>query len=55
MQENSHLFNHWKSGGKMKWVAQVRLDGGGGFSQIQKAVDEGATGIHLTATRPNPC
>jgi len=48
MQENSHLFNHWKSGGKMKWVAQVRLDGGGGFSQIQKAVDEGATGIHLT-------
>ena len=48
MQENSHLFNHWKRGGKMKWIAQVRLDGAGGFSQIQKAVDEGAAGIHLT-------
>jgi len=48
MQENSHLFNHWKRGGKMKWIAQVRLDGGGGFSQIQRAVDEGASGIHLT-------
>jgi hypothetical protein len=48
MQENSHLFNHWKRGGKMKWIAQVRLDGAGGYSQIQKAVDEGATGIHIT-------
>jgi hypothetical protein len=48
MQENSHLFDHWKRGGKMKWIAQVRLDAGGGYSQIQKAIDEGATGIHLT-------
>jgi hypothetical protein len=48
MQENSHLFNHWKCGGKMKWFAQVRLDEGGGYSQIQKAVDEGAAGIHIT-------
>ena len=48
MQENSHLFNHWKCGGKMKWFAQVRLDAEGGYSQIQKAVDEGAAGIHLT-------
>jgi hypothetical protein len=48
MQENSHLFDHWKRGGKMKWFAQVRLDAGGGFSQIQRAVDEGASGIHLT-------
>jgi hypothetical protein len=48
MQENSHLFNHWKAGGKMKWFAQVRLDAGGGYSQIQKAIDEGAAGIHLT-------
>lgn len=48
MQENSHIFNHWKSGGKMKWFAQIRLDAGGGFSQIQKAVDEGAAGIHIT-------
>jgi hypothetical protein len=48
MQDNAQLFNHWKCGGKMKWVAQVRLDADGGYSQIQKAVDEGAAGIHLT-------
>jgi hypothetical protein len=48
MQENSHLFNHWKCGGKMKWFAQARLDAGGGFSQFQKAIDEGAAGIHIT-------
>ncbi len=48
MQENAQLFEHWKNGGKMKWVAQVRLDGAGGYSQIQKAIDEGAAGIHLT-------
>jgi hypothetical protein len=48
MQENSHIFNHWKRGGKMKWFAQVRLDADGGFSQIQKAIDEGAAGIHIT-------
>jgi hypothetical protein len=47
MQENGHLFNHWKAGGKMKWFAQLRLDGEGGYSQIQKAVDEGATGLHI--------
>jgi hypothetical protein len=48
MQENSHLFNHWKRGGKMKWIAQVRLDADGGYSQIQKAIDEGAAGVHIT-------
>jgi hypothetical protein len=48
MDDNAQLFEHWKQGGKMKWFAQVRLDAGGGFSQIQRAVDEGATGIHLT-------
>src|ERR1017187_7393343 len=48
MQENSSLFDHWKGGGKMKWFAQVRLDSGGGYSQIQKAIDEGASGIHIT-------
>ena len=48
MQENSHIFNHWKRGGKMKWFAQIRLDADGGFSQIQKAIDEGAAGIHIT-------
>jgi hypothetical protein len=48
MQENSHLFNHWKRGGKMKWIAQARLDAGGGFSQFQRAIDEGAAGVHIT-------
>ena len=48
MQENSHLFNHWKRGGKMKWFAQVRLDADGGYSQIQRAIDEGAAGVHIT-------
>jgi len=48
MQENSAIFDHWKCGGKMKWFAQVRLDAGGGYSQIQRAIDEGAAGVHLT-------
>jgi hypothetical protein len=48
MDDNSQIFEHWKCGGKMKWFAQVRLDAAGGFSQIQKAIDQGATGIHLT-------
>ena len=48
MQENSHLFDHWKRGGKMKWIAQVRLDAGGGYSQITRAIDEGAAGVHIT-------
>jgi hypothetical protein len=48
MQDNAQLFEHWKCGGKLKWFAQVRLDADGGYSQIQKAVDEGAAGIHVT-------
>jgi hypothetical protein len=48
MDDNSQIFEHWKCGGKMKWFAQVRLDSSGGFSQIQKAIDQGAVGIHLT-------
>ncbi len=48
MQENSQLFNHWKAGGRMKWFAQVRLDADGGYSQIHKAIDEGAAGVHIT-------
>jgi hypothetical protein len=46
-QENSFLFDHWKGGGKMKGFAQIHLDPAGGYSQIQRAVDEGATGIHI--------
>jgi hypothetical protein len=48
MDDNSAIFDHWKAGGKIKWIAQARLDSGGGFSQIQKAIDEGAVGVHLT-------
>ncbi|HWQ90949.1 MAG TPA: hypothetical protein VN673_04705 [Clostridia bacterium] len=49
MDDNAQLFEHWKCGGKMKWISQVRLDEGGGFSQLQKAIDQGAVGVHLTA------
>ena len=48
MQDNAALFSHWKCGGKIKWIAQARLDADGGFSQIRKAIDEGAVGVHLT-------
>lgn len=48
MDDNSHIFNHWKRGGKMKWIAQIRLDSNGGYSQIHRAVDEGAVGVHIT-------
>jgi hypothetical protein len=48
MDDNSQIFEHWKCGGKIKWFAQTRLDAGGGFSQVQKAIDQGAVGIHLT-------
>jgi hypothetical protein len=48
MQENQSIFDHWKNGGKIKWISQVRLDEGGGFAQAQKAADQGAAGIHLT-------
>ncbi|HEV2208631.1 MAG TPA: hypothetical protein VG167_07635 [Verrucomicrobiae bacterium] len=48
MDDNSQLFEHWKAGGKLKWFAQTRLDASGGFSQLQRAIDEGAVGVHLT-------
>ena len=48
MDDNSQIFDHWKNGGKMQWITQVRLDGGGGYSQIDKAIDQGAVGVHLT-------
>jgi hypothetical protein len=48
MDDNSQMFEHWKCGGKIKWIAQARPDAGGGFSQLQRAIDEGATGVHLT-------
>lgn len=47
MDDNTQLFEHWKCGGKMKWFAQARCDASGGLSQFQRAVDEGATGVHM--------
>jgi hypothetical protein len=48
MQDNQALFDHWKNGGKIMWFSQVRLDNDGGYSQIHRAIDEGATGVHIT-------
>ncbi len=48
MDDNSQIFEHWKYGGKINWIAQARIDAAGGFSQIQKAIDQGAVGVHLT-------
>jgi len=47
MDDNTHIFNHWKRGGKMNWFAQVRLDSKGGYSQIERAIGEGAAGVHV--------
>jgi len=48
MQDNQALFDHWKNGGKMKWFSQVRIDADGGYSQIHRAIDTGAVGVHIT-------
>ena len=52
MDDNSLLFDHWKNGGKIQWIAQFRLGqmwgSEGGFSQIDKAIDQGAVALHLT-------
>ncbi len=48
MDDNTPIFDHWKNGGKMKWISQARLDGNGGFTQLQKAIDQGASAVHLT-------
>jgi hypothetical protein len=48
MDGNKELQLHWKRGGKMKWIAQVRIDREGGFSQVKKAIDLGAVAVHLT-------
>lgn len=48
MQDNSQIFEHWKNGGKMKWISQVRLDAGGGYSQVDQAIGQGAAAVHLT-------
>ena len=43
----THLQHHWKRGGKMKWIAQVRVPNGD-LSQVRQAADLGAVAIHLT-------
>lgn len=43
-----HLQEHWKRGGKMKWIAQARLNGTNGFEQFQQAADLGAAAVHVT-------
>jgi hypothetical protein len=52
MDDNSQIFEHWKNGGKMQWVAQVRLSqmsgSEGGFAQVDQAINQGAVAIHLT-------
>jgi len=48
MDSNQPLFDHWKNGGRMNWIAQVRLDPKGGFDQARRAMDEGAAGVHMT-------
>jgi hypothetical protein len=52
MDDNSQLFEHWKNGGKIQWIAQFRLGqmwgSEGGYTQIQKGIDEGAVALHLT-------
>ena len=47
MDDNEQIFEHWKAGGKIKWFAQATMDAANGFSQIQKAIDQGATAVHL--------
>jgi hypothetical protein len=44
----SQLEQHWKHGGRMKWIAQARVNGDGGLDQFKQAADLGAVGIHVT-------
>ncbi len=48
MDDNSQIFEHQKNGGRLKWISQVRLDANGGYSQVHKAIDQGAVAVHLT-------
>ncbi len=43
----SALHEHWKNGGKMKWIAQVGAGNSDGCPHVQLAVDRGATAIHI--------
>ncbi len=45
---NSQLQHHWKRGGKMKWIAQARVNPDGGLDQFKQAIDQGAVAVHVT-------
>lgn len=44
----AHLEQHWKNGGKMKWIAQARVNANGDLAQFKQAADLGASAIHVT-------
>jgi len=44
----THLREHWKNGGKMKFIAQARVNQNDPLMQFKKAVDEGASAVHPT-------
>ncbi len=44
----AQLQAHWKRGGKMKWIAQARVNADGGLDQFRQAADLGAVAIHIT-------
>lgn len=44
----AQLQAHWKRGGKMKWIAQARLQPDGGYDQFKQAIDLGARAVHVT-------
>jgi hypothetical protein len=44
----SQLQQHWKRGGKMKWIAQARVNPNGDLDQFKQAADLGAAAIHIT-------
>jgi hypothetical protein len=43
----SYLQKHWRRGGKMKLIAQALPENGDRFAQFKKAVDFGASAVHL--------
>jgi hypothetical protein len=44
----AQLQQHWKRGGKMKWIAQARVNADGGLDQFKQAADLGAAAVHVT-------
>jgi hypothetical protein len=45
--DNAFLEKHWKRGGRMKWIAQAKLGDNYSLEYFQKAVDGGASGVHM--------